>query len=97
MTFDGAQVEGHALAPAPLDGPEQRVPVDEGPDLAHEVATARLLDLDDLRALLAEETRTERRCDARAQIEDAKALERTGHDRPCSFLTASMRSWTAFK
>ena len=90
LTIAGAQVERHALAAAPFNGPEQRVTVDEGPDLAHEVAAARLLDLDDLRALLAEQARAERRCDARAQIEDAQALERTGHDRPCSFLTASM-------
>src|SRR4029079_5765255 len=73
-----------------LDRPEQRIAVDEGPDLAHEVAAARLLDLDDLGALLTEQARAERRRDSGAQIEDTKALERTGHDRPCSFLTASM-------
>ena len=47
--------------------------VDERTDLAHEVAAARLLDLDDLGALLAEQSRAERRGDAGAEVEHAEA------------------------
>ena len=75
-----AQVEGDALAAAALDRPEQGVAVDERPDLAHEVAAARLFDLDDLRPLLTEQACAERRGDSRSQIEDPDALERTGHE-----------------
>ena len=95
-----AQVERDALAAAALDRPEQRVRavvagVDERTDLAHEVAAARLLDLDDLGALLAEQARAERRGDARAEVEDAQARERTAHcsparARPARASTASM-------
>ena len=76
-----AQVERDALAAAALDRPEQRVrapssSVDERPDLAHEVAAAGLLDLDDLGALLAEQAGAERRGDAGAEVEDAQPRER---------------------
>ena len=68
LALGRAQVERDALAAAALDRPEQRVAVvDERPDLAHEVAAARLLDLDDLGALLAEQAGAERRGDARAR------------------------------
>ncbi len=91
MSFRCAQVERHALATTPFDRPEQRIPVDEGPDLAHEVAGTRLFDLDDLRALLAEQTGAERGGDARPEVEDAHARERLGHARPCcSRFTASI-------
>src|SRR5581483_1642182 len=57
LTFGLAQVECDALAPAPLDRPEQRVARSVGAvvagnersDLAHEVAGSGLLDLHDLR------------------------------------------------
>ena len=78
LALGRAQVERDALAAAPFDRPEQRVrtvvAVDERADLAHEVAAARLLDLDDLRALLAEQAGAERRGDARAEVEDADAV-----------------------
>ena len=90
LALGRAQVERHALAAAPFDRPEQRVAVDEGADLAHEVAAARLFDLDDFGALLAEESRAERRGDPGSQIEDAHTNECSGHERPCSFFTASM-------
>ena len=75
--------------------PSSLAGVDERADLAHEVAAARLLDLDDLGALLAEQPRAERRGDARAEIEDAQPGERTGSTGPparagCSCFTASM-------
>ena len=74
-----AQVERDALAAAPFDGPEQRVAVFERADLAHEVAGAGLLDLDDVGTHLAEQTRAERRRDARAEIEHAQPFERPTH------------------
>ena len=74
-----AQVERDALAAAALDGPEQRVAVLERTDLAHEVARAGLLDLDDLGTHLAELSRAERRGDARTEIEHAQPFERPGH------------------
>ena len=92
-----AEVERHAAPPSPLDRPEERVALfGEGSDLAHEVAGAGLFDLDHLGTLLAEQTRAERRGDARAEVEDPEARERSGHvdvdaDSPaCSALTASM-------
>ena len=85
-----AQVERHALAPAAFDRPEQRVAVDERPDLAHEVAAARLLDLDDFGALLAEQSRAERCGDPRAEVEDAQAARAVRLTLACSFFTASM-------
>ena len=70
-----AQVEGDALAargprrPRTASSPSSRVAVvrEERADLAHEVAGAGLLDLDDLGALLAEQARrrTARRCGCR--------------------------------
>ena len=83
LTVGCPQVERHALAAASFDRPEQRVRavvgVDERTDLAHEVAAARLLDLDDLRALLAEEPGAERRGDPCAEVEDAHTGERSSH------------------
>src|SRR5204862_4842762 len=84
-----------------FDGPEQRVAtgagftfrgigLDERSDLAHEVAAARLFDLDDLGTLLSEETGTERRGDAGPEVEHAQARERTGQRFPCSRFTASI-------
>ena len=84
LALGPAQVAGDALAAAPLDRPEERVrllvrPVarrGERPDGAHEVAPARLLDLDDLRAQLAQETGAEGGGDARAGVDDPHAVER---------------------
>ena len=103
LAVGGAQVERHALASAAFDRPEERVlavvaRVDERTELAHEVAAARLLDLDDVGALFAEQARAERRGDARAEVEDAQARERAAQRSacgrravsPCSRLTASM-------
>src|SRR5262249_23221510 len=53
--------------------------VHERTDLAHEVAPAGLLDLDDLGAHLAQQTGAERRRDARPQVQDSHPLERRGH------------------
>ena len=92
LALGRAQVERDALAAAAFDRPEQRVlavgvaGVDERPDLAHEVAAARLLDLDDLGALLAEQPGAERRGDARAEVEHAQARERTGQRCSCPLL-----------
>ena len=86
LAFGRAQVEGDALAAAAFDRPEQRVTVDERADLAHEVAAARLFDLDDLGALLAEQPGAERRRDARAQIEDARSARRADRSRTALFL-----------
>ena len=85
LPFVAPEVEGDALAPASLYCPEERVALasvglHERADLAHEVAAPRLLDLDDLCAHLAEQSGAERRRDARAQVEDAQALERPAHD-----------------
>ena len=60
LALGSAQVAGHALAAPPFDRPEQRLAVVEGPDAAHEVAGARLLDLHDLRTPLAEQAGGER-------------------------------------
>ena len=80
LTVGQPQVDGHASPAASLDRPEERVAlVGERPDLAHEVAAAGLLDLDDLRPLLAQEPGAERRRDAGAEVEDAESLERSGH------------------
>ena len=49
--------------------------VDERPDRAHEVAAAGQLDLDDLRAEVAEQRGRERRRDAGADVEDAKTRQ----------------------
>ena len=88
LALGGAQIEGHALAAAALDRPEQRVltaratsvgvGVDERADGAHEVAALGLLDLDDLGALLAEQPGAERCGDARAEVEHTQTCERTG-------------------
>ena len=83
----------HALAAAAFDRTEQRVPVDERADLAHEVAAARLFDLDHFGALLAEQSGAEPCGDARPEIEDTHAGERAGHfvcSPDCSCVTAAM-------
>ena len=63
----------------------------------------RLLDLDDLRALLAEQPRAERRGDARAEIDDADTVERSSHGGSAivavmasAYRTARARRITAF-
>ena len=88
-----AQVERDALAAAALDRPEQRVrpsssPSTNGPISRMKSPRAGLLDLDDLGALLAEQPGAERRGDARAEVEDPEAGERSRHQaRPaCSAL-----------
>ena len=81
-----AQVEGDAAPSASLDRPEQRVAgrrrrrsATNGPISRMKSPRPRLLDLDDLGALLAQQPRAERRGDAGAQVEDADALERAAH------------------
>ena len=79
----GAQVAGDAAASPPLHRPEQRVVVDEGPDVAHEVAGAGVLDLDHLGAQLSEQPRAERRRDAGPHVDHPEPLEgpADGHGR----------------
>ena len=79
LALGDAQVARHALPAPALHGPEQRVAVDEGPDGAHEVATAWVLDLDDLGPLLAEDAGAEGGGDAGAHVDDADAFERQAH------------------
>ena len=49
-----------------------------GPEVARGIAFARLFEFDDLGAVVAENRRTQRRCDHRREIEDSNAGERTG-------------------
>ena len=79
LALGRAQVAGDALAAASLDGPEQRVPVDEGPDAAHEVTGAGLLHLDDLGTPFAEQPRAERRADPGADVDHPQAVEGARH------------------
>ena len=80
LTVRDAEIDGHAPATATLDRPEQRVAlVGERSDVAHEVAAARLLDLDHVGALFAEQPGAERCRDACAQVEDPESLEWSGH------------------
>src|SRR4029079_4637584 len=102
-----AEVERDAPPAASLDGPEQRVARallggrrriqrirrHERPDLAHEVAGARLLDLHELGALLGQQPGAERRGDAGTEVEHPQARERPAHGDfapACSCFTASM-------
>src|SRR4029077_3850848 len=71
-----AKIARHGLLVPSLDGPEERIAVDERPDRAHEVAPTGKLDLDDLGAEIGEQRRGERRADAGAEIEHADAGER---------------------
>jgi hypothetical protein len=73
------EIERDGTPAAPLDRPEERVPVHERPDGAHEVALPRHRDLDHVRAEVTEQRRRERRADAGAQVEDANAGERSVH------------------
>src|SRR5205807_9831640 len=99
LSLGDAQVARHALPPSPFHGPEQRVAVDEGPDGAHEVAAARVLDLDHLGPLLAQDAGAEGGGDAGAHVDDADALEREAHlsmrkaGRPCR-ARRTLPSWT---
>ena len=78
------------LRPRPFDRPEQRIPVDERTDLAHEVAAARLFDLDDLGALFAEQPAQNGAAMRVPRSRTRTPVERSAHDRPCSFFTASI-------
>ncbi len=79
LALGGAQIARHALAPATLDRPEQRIAVDERSDGAHEVTASGLLHLHDVGAPLTQQARAERRTDPGADVDHPQALERARH------------------
>src|SRR5262249_10235296 len=84
LALRAPEVERDALAASPLHRPEQRVAlatggVHEPTELAHEVAPARLLDLDDLGAHPPQQTGAERPRAARPKAQASPPPERRGH------------------
>ena len=79
LALGGAEVAGGALSAPTLHRPEQRVAVVEGTDGAHEVTGARLLHLHHLGTPLAQQAGAKRCTDAGADVDDAQAVEWTGH------------------
>src|SRR3954470_13428587 len=75
LAFELAQVARHRLLVARLHVPPERRAVPHPPPLAQRVAFARRLDLDHLRAEVAERLRAERPGDERAELDDPNAGE----------------------